>query len=256
MNVLDHISGKYHNTEDANIYYEITGNENGPVVLLLHGGFGTMEDFNAILPMLTDKYCVIGVDSRGHGKSTLGSKKLSYECLQKDIESLVKHLNIEKLYIIGLSDGGVTAYRLATYSIINIEKLVTIGSRWHLNDALLTESLFLKMTPDGWKTKFPATYTLYQKLNPEPDFNKLFSALIAMWLDKGHSGYPNEQLKHIACSLLIVRGDKDHLISRKSVAELAGLVENSMLLNIPFTGHVAFADQPEIFKISLRKFLS
>ncbi|MDB5133906.1 MAG: putative hydrolase, alpha/beta fold family [Mucilaginibacter sp.] len=256
MNAFNHIIGKFYNTGDANIYYEITGNKEGPVILLLHGGFGTIEDFNPIMPVLNEKYCVIGIDSQGHGKSSLGTKKLSYEIMQKDIQSLLQHLNIQKLSIIGFSDGGITTYRLAVFNPLNIEKMVTIGSRWHVNDALRSEELFLKLTPESWKNKFPEMVTLYQKLNPEPDFDHLFSEVIGMWLDKGKSGYPNEQLKQLACPLLIVRGDQDHLISGKSVADLAGLVKNSMLLSIPFAGHAAFKDQPEIFKISLQLFLN
>jgi pimeloyl-ACP methyl ester carboxylesterase len=256
MNAFNHAIGKFYNTGDANIYYEITGNREGPVILLLHGGFGTIEDFNSILSMLNEKYCVIGVDSRGHGKSSLGTQKLSYEIMQNDVQSLLQHLDIRKLSIIGFSDGGITAYRLAAFSILNIEKLVTIGSRWHVNDALRSEELFLKLTPESWENKFPETVTLYQKLNSEPDFDHLFSEVIGTWLDKGESGYPNEQLKQLACPLLIVRGDQDHLISGKSVAELAGLVKNAMLLSIPFAGHAAFKDQPEIFKILLQQFLN
>jgi len=255
MNIFNHQVGKYHQIDGADIYYEITGQSGAPIILLLHGGFGSMEDFNSVIPILTEKYNVIGVDSRGHGKSTTGGKKLTYERLQKDVESLLLKLDIKNPIIIGLSDGGITAYRLAASGVFKIEKLVTVGSRWHINDALITEDLFLKISAESWKKKFPGTFTLYQKLNPEPDFDRLFSSLIAMWLDMGNSGYLNEQLKNLTCDLLIVRGDQDHLLSRKSAANLAGLVENSMLLNIPFAGHVTFADQPEIFSISLGEFL-
>jgi pimeloyl-ACP methyl ester carboxylesterase len=154
-----------------------------------------------------------------------------------------------------LSDGGIAAYRLAAFSTLNIEKLVTIGSRWHVNDALLIKGILLKVTPESWKKKFPEMYNLYQRLNPEPDFDRLMQALVVMWLDQSAAGYPNEQLKQWTNPMLITRGDKDRLTSGKSAADLAGLLKNAMLLNIPFAGHVAFNDQPEIFKIALQQFL-
>ena len=255
MSAFDHTSGKYYNIEGADIYYEIKGSKTGPVILLLHGGCGSMEDFGPMMPMLDKKYCIIGVDSRGHGKSTMGNKKLTYERLQKDVEGVLRYLDIKKLTIVGLSDGGITAYRLAVFSSLHIERLITMGARWHMNDAILIKGVLLKITPESWREKFPEMYTAYQKLNPEPNFNELMQALLAMWLDEGESGYPNEQLKQLACSLLIVRGDKDNLLSRKSAAGLADLLKNAVLLNIPFAGHVAFVDQPEIFKISLQQFL-
>jgi pimeloyl-ACP methyl ester carboxylesterase len=81
--------------------------------LLLRGGFGNLEDFNTIISLASDAYRIIGIDSRGQEKSTLGNTILSYELLQSDIESLLKHLSIDELNIIGISYGGIVAYRLA-----------------------------------------------------------------------------------------------------------------------------------------------
>jgi pimeloyl-ACP methyl ester carboxylesterase len=256
MKIFDHISGEYLNIDDAMIYYEILGQQNCPVLLLLHGGFGTIEDFNPILLNLHKEYKIIGIDSRGHGKSTLGSKILSYEQIQKDIECILAHLKINSLSIMGFSDGGIVGYRLALLKSLNIEKLVTIGSDWHFKNTESAKEIFLKITGESWRKKFPATYDAYQKLNPQPDFDCLTKAIIKMWLDSESSGYPNEAVKNIFCPLLIVRGDDDHLLSREAVVELSGLVKHSSLLNIPFAGHVVFNDQKDIFTTSLNQFLN
>jgi pimeloyl-ACP methyl ester carboxylesterase len=52
MKTFHHDSGEYLDIDGARIYYEITGNENSPALLVLHGGFGNIEDFNTILPGL------------------------------------------------------------------------------------------------------------------------------------------------------------------------------------------------------------
>jgi pimeloyl-ACP methyl ester carboxylesterase len=255
MKNFDHNSGAYLECNGAKIYYEFTGNENRPVLLLLHGGFGTIEDFNAILPDLNQQFKIIGIDSRGHGKSTLNSTTLTYERIQKDVELILAHLGINKLSIIGFSDGGIVAYRLASMTSLHIEKLVTIGAYWHLKNAESIKEVFLKITSESWRKKFPGTYDTYQKLNPTPDFDFFTQSIIKMWLDSTSSGYPNEAVKNIFCPLLIVRGDDDHLLLRDAAVELSGLIKNSYLLNIPFAGHVAFEDQKEIFRISLNEFL-
>ncbi len=257
MKLFDHISGTHFILKDgAKLYYEIIGQEGDPVILFLHGGFGSIEDFKPLLSMLNKRYRVIGVDSRSHGKSTSGSEELTYECIQKDIESLLHFLSVTTLTIIGFSDGGIVAHRLGAFTSLSIEKMVAIGSTWHTRDLLQTENLFKKITPESWKEKFPETYTLYQKNNPEPDFDKLVSAAKNMWLDKRTSGHPNEHVDKITCPLLIVRGDKDHLTSRRSHSDLADLVKGSMYLNIPFAGHVPYLDQPDIFSIALKQFLN
>ncbi len=256
MRTFNHNSGEYLETDGARIYFEITGNESGPALLVLHGGLGSLEDFNTVLPDLQREFKVIGIDSRGQGKSTLGSKELTYQQIQNDVERVLEHLNVQVLSIIGFSDGGIVAYRLAALTSLKVEKLVTIGSRWHLKNAEATREIFLRISGDSWRQRFPAMVEAYERLNPEPDFDLLIQCVVKMWLDANASGYPNEAVKNISCPLLIVRGDDDHLVSREAVVELSALVKNSRLLNIPFAGHLAFAEQKEIFMTSLNQFLT
>ena len=158
MKNFDHNSGEYLEIDDAKIYYEITGNKDRPVLLLLHGAFGNIEDFNTILPDLVNEFKIIGIDSRGQGKSTLGSKTLSYEQIQKDVECILAYLQVDTLSVIGFSDGGIAAYRLASLTSLNIEKLVTIGSDWHFKNTESMREIYLKITGESWRKKFPATY--------------------------------------------------------------------------------------------------
>jgi len=255
MKTLDHNSGCHIDIDGAKIYYEIAGGENDPVLLFLHGGFGSLEDGNSFLTRLQGNFRIIGIDSQGQGASTLGQQNLSYERLQKNVEQILARLNIDTLSVIGFSDGGIVGYRLASLSGLNIKKLVTIGSRWSFKNAELTKDILRRVTAESWRKKFPDTYEKYCKLNPEPDFDRLVRSIVRMWLDSDSSGYPNEAVKNIACPLLILRGDDDHLIPREFVFELSELVKRSMLLNIPFAGHAAFLDQEEIFNLTLNRFL-
>ena len=255
MKTLHHRSGNHLDSDGARIYYEVAGNPQGSPLLVLHGGFGSMEDFNRFLPDLHREFQLIGIDSRGQGKSTLGPGPLTYEQIQKDVQRVLAHLNIQSLSIIGFSDGGITAYRLACLTSLKLEKLVTIGARWHLKNTVPVRDILSKVTADSWRNKFSSTVDSYQKLNPEPDFDRLAPAIVRMWLDPDASGYPNEAVKNISCPLLMVRGDEDHLLRIEAVAELSNLVKNSKLLNIPFAGHAAFEDQKEIFMLGLNHFL-
>jgi pimeloyl-ACP methyl ester carboxylesterase len=255
MKTLGHNSGRHIEIDGAKIYYEITGDEGDPVLLFLHGGFGSLEDGNSFLSQLQGSFRIIGVDSQGQGSSTLGRQNLSYERLQKNVEQILARLNIDALSVIGFSDGGIVGYRLASLSGLSIKKLVTIGSRWSYKNAEATKDILGRVTAESWRKRFPGDYEKYCKLNPEPDFDRLFKSVVRMWLDSDSSGYPNEAVKNIACPLLIVRGDNDHLIPREVVFELSGLVKSSTLLNIPFAGHAAHLDQEKIFNFVLNRFL-
>ncbi len=131
MKVFDHASGHTLKVRDAEIYYEEHGNAVDPVLLFLHGALGNMEDFNGIISEIpANKFRIVGIDNRGHGKSTLGTDELSYKLLQEEVEAVLKHLNIRRITVVGFSNGGTIAYRLAAFSNLDVEQLITMGAPW------------------------------------------------------------------------------------------------------------------------------
>lgn len=252
---FNHQTGTHLEIDGARIYYEDSGERERPALLFLHGGMCNIEEFNPILPDLENRFRIIGIDSRGQGKSTLGTHQLTYAQLQNDVEQVLRHLDIRSVSIIGFSDGGITALRLAASSSLNLEKLVVIGTDWHSKNLVALREMFLKISGESWRTKFPDSYNTYQSLNPEPNFDETVERVVQMWLDDSAASYPNETVQNISCPLLIVRGDDDHLLPLEAAVELAHMVKNSHLLNIPFAGHSAFEDEPEIFGRSLHTFL-
>jgi pimeloyl-ACP methyl ester carboxylesterase len=256
MSLFDHHSGAWLDVDDgACLYYEITGNPQGPALLMLHGGFGSIVDFNGLLPLLDSRYRIIGIDSRGHGRSTLGTARLSYEQLSRDLELVLEHLQIDTLSIIGFSDGGITAYRFAAATSRTILKLVTIGADWVLKLSDPVIPLLSKMNAQTWREQSPAALAAYQSRNPEPDYDRYVEATLAMWLSHSPLDYPGEKVRDIRCPTMIVRGDEDHLFPAVKAVELRERIEHAVLFNIPYASHTAFADRPELFMAGLRLFL-
>lgn len=256
MNVFNHQDGQFLEIDGASIYFEIQGNDAGSVIVLLHGGFGTIEEFNPVTPYLSKDYRLIGIDSRGHGKSTLGAGSLTYKRIQDDVEAVIRHLGINDVIIVGHSDGGIAALRLAAENRIKIKRLITIGAHWTLKANDPTRKVYADITANNWHTMFPASYDRYMTLNPTPEFDALSKALVDLWLDSSNRGYPNESVRHIRCPLLVVRGDDDMLVSRMNAVELADQVPDARLMNIPFAGHSAHEDKPEVFISSLNEFIN
>lgn len=242
---FDHVSGSTLDADGAAIYYETQGDPKDPVLLLLHGGLGNIEDFNGILPLLRGRFRIVGIDSRGHGRSTLGSQPLTYASLQHDAERVIARLAPDRLSILGFSDGGIVAYRLAATQALHIERIATIGAHWELPPGDPTRELLSGVTAERWRSLFPNSYRRYQQLNPAPGFDALVRAVRRMWLDDGATGYPDDAVDGIACKLLAIRGEDDHLLSAQSVASLAERVNGARVSNIPFAGHAAHEDQPE-----------
>jgi pimeloyl-ACP methyl ester carboxylesterase len=256
MTAFDHQTGSAIHVDGADIYFEVAGNEHGPPLLLLHGGLGTIEDFNPLLPYeLSEEYRLVGVDSRGHGKSTLGSAPLTYERLERDVIVVLRHLGIEATAILGFSDGGVIGYRLMASGAINVSKLATIGAGHELRADDPVRPVLSRVTAESWLNRFPGTDELYRRLNPEPDFGRLVTAVVQMWLDTSPKGYPGDAIDRLTGALLVIRGDEDHLFSRRSAADLADRVKGAALAVIPFAGHAAHVDRPRMVAESLTEFL-
>ena len=83
MATFTHHNGAFFSDKGANIYYEEAGNSSGEPVLFLHGGFGTLEDFEPIIGDFLSDFRVLAIDGRGQGKSTLGNEKLSYQLMAR-----------------------------------------------------------------------------------------------------------------------------------------------------------------------------
>ncbi len=98
------------------IRYIDVGPRDGEPVVLIHGGFGSIEwhwGESGVIDALDDDYRVIALDCRGHGKS---DKPLDPEMygneMVDDVVRLLDHLKIDKAHIVGYSLGGRIAYKL------------------------------------------------------------------------------------------------------------------------------------------------
>lgn len=255
MRIFNHNSGQYFEVDEAKIYFEEIGNKKKPVLLMLHGGFENIEALNPITPYLSRDFRIIGIDSRGHGKSTLGNRKLTYEQMQLDVEAILKQLEINAVSIIGFSDGGIIAYRIAASKRVKVTKLITMGASWSEKDVTKAEPMLNSITTEKAKEIFSKDFESYQRLNPESDFNRFTQSVVAMWLDRTETGHPNESVKNITAKTLLIRGDNDFLVSLESLAELKGKINESSLMNVPSAEHVVYEKQPQIIEIIVKQFL-
>jgi len=250
-----HKSETFIEIDSAKIYYEEIGNPKKQPLIFLHGGFGNIEDYNGIIPLLQNEYRIIGVDSRGQGKSTLGNKELTYAQIERDIKIIIEKLNLINPVIVGFSDGGISALRLACFNKLKIDKLIIIASSWHTKSLENSKKFLESITAEKWKERFPKTFEKYQSLNPEPNFDNLTKAIVKMWIDENDTGHPDENVENINCPTLIIRGDNDHLINKHSTFELSEFIKDANLANIPFCGHEVYIEQKNILMEIINQFL-
>ena len=251
MNSFDHQSGQSFEINDARIYIEESGNITGHPVLYLPGGFGSIAEFNGVLSNLPDHpngLRFIGIDSRGHGKSTMGNRKLSYAQLEQDVLAVIAQLHLNEVSLVGYSDGGIVAMRLAASGQCKVRRLLTIGSHWHLAGDDPVREEFKQITPGSWRAEFPQTYDEYMSLNPQPDFERFTQDILGMWLDTDpETGYPGELVRQIASEMLIVLGADDPYLTRESMEALVSRVASAKLIMVADEGHGVHDDQRRAF---------
>jgi pimeloyl-ACP methyl ester carboxylesterase len=102
----------YASVNGLDIYYEIHGNGGAPLIVL-PGGFMTVQAIGALVPELAATRQVIGVELQGHGHTADIDRPLRYEMLADDIAALMEHLKIAQADFFGYSLGGGVALRLA-----------------------------------------------------------------------------------------------------------------------------------------------
>ena len=94
----------YVDHDGARIWYGTAGE--GEPVMLLHGGMESSLSWgNQVPALIKTNHEVILIDSRGHGRSTLGPYPLSYERMQSDVLAVMDALHLKKASFVGWSDG-------------------------------------------------------------------------------------------------------------------------------------------------------
>ncbi len=82
----------------------------GPPLVLLHPGVGDSRIWDPVLPALAKKYRVIRYDARGFGQSPAPTVKHS---LLRDLAAVLDHYGLDRVAIVGCSQGGASALGLA-----------------------------------------------------------------------------------------------------------------------------------------------
>lgn len=97
----------------------------GDPIIILHGLFGMLDNWQTIAKKLAEDYMVILVDQRDHGKSD-HTAEFNYKVLSEDLRDFLEENWIHETVIIGHSMGGKTALQFAADNPDMIEKLIVV----------------------------------------------------------------------------------------------------------------------------------
>ncbi|MEI7555805.1 alpha/beta hydrolase [Candidatus Chlorohelix sp.] len=244
---------------DLKIYYELNGAEEAEPLLLLNGAFGLIDfssDWGKHFEVFARHYRLIAYEHRGHGRTDNPSQKFSgYSELADDAAGLLKYLGIKKAHVVGFSDGGITALKLAALYPDLVDTLAAIGVNYRNTPEIL--ATMQKLSGDYIEQNFKewAATLERQYAHREPGYwKKLSTQMTAMWLDD--SGYPTEvEMRAMKLPALLMTGQRDPFGTVEQVVEMHRFIEGSELCILPGVAHAVPQQRPELTSLIVLDFL-
>jgi pimeloyl-ACP methyl ester carboxylesterase len=235
-------AGRYYDVRGIKIYCEVYGK--GKPLLMIHGNGGDISAFYKNIPYFSQKYMVIAVDSRAHGKSVDPRDSLSFEMMADDFAGLLDAMHIDSSYVIGWSDGGINALLLAMRHPDKVIKLAATGANLTPDSAAFAPGVWRDELKDYNFGKDKPRTTAEEKNN--------WKIFMLDWLQPN---IPFNALKQIKCPALIIAGDHD-LISLRHTVLIYQNIPHAYLWIVPNSPHGTLQAHPDEFNKQVDDFFS
>lgn len=233
-------NGKYLTIQGTKMYYEEYGK--GSPLLLIHGGFGSIVDFEKVIPIFSKNYKVIIADAPGLGRSEYSNNPLSYQLLADYNSEIIDKLKLDSLYVIGWSDGAITGLILAKNRPDKVKKLIISGANYKIEGFKNIEEAKNWTTTNWIEQNWPHWIKYYQNLSTK-DWKRYVNEVKQMWFKEQY--FPKTDLQAIKIPTLVVYGDNDMYTLEHGI-EIHNAIKNSQFSVIPNCSHEVFADKPEL----------
>ena len=242
----------------------------GDPIVILHGLFGMLDNWQTIAKKLAEDYMVILVDQRDHGKSK-HTDAFNYQLLAADLNEFLEENWIHSCHIIGHSMGGKTAMQFAAQHPDMIEKLIVvdIGTRAYEPGHNLVFKALLEVPIDEVKTrgeveeiisKYIDEVRVRQFIMKNLKRKKEGGFRWKMNLNLLHKEYLNilaalETEDTIVVDTLFIYGSKSYYVKPSEIDEIKSIFPNSKFSEVE-AGHWIHAEKPDELLSLVKVFLS
>jgi N-formylmaleamate deformylase len=245
----------YFVSRGTKLHYYLSGGDKLPLVLM-HGISDDGLCWTPVAEALAEKYDVIMVDLRGHGRSDPPDQGYDYETMATEVAGLIEGLSLENPVVMGHSLGAMTSLTLAALSPdlpraliledppafwragpLSKEELDVRAEMcaWFYDVKRMTRDELLESVRSenpGWSEA---------ELGPWADAKHRFSLKITQMLDPQGTVPTNfpDLLKQITCPVLLITADPERgaILTDEDVAELQNSVPHLKRVHISGAGH-------------------
>ncbi|MGE0682720.1 MAG: alpha/beta fold hydrolase [Candidatus Binatia bacterium] len=251
------------------LHFEQSGQ--GHPLLILHGLFGSLENWRTLSKIFSRSFHVFALDQRNHGRSP-HSVEFTYQAMADDLHEFMEEQELSSAYMLGHSMGGKTAMLFALTFPDLVDKLVVVDiapKAYPRDHDDIFDALFsLDLTTI--KTRQEADTALAKKIpdlalrqfllkNLERTEADAFQWRIA--LNEIHQGY-SEMIKAFAWNsqsfsqpTLFIRGAHSGYIKDSDKPAIKALFPHARTATIANAGHWVHAEAPQEFTRAVLDFL-
>jgi pimeloyl-ACP methyl ester carboxylesterase len=237
-----------------NLLVEQYGIGNGPAVVLMHHGLGSIKAWRGQIPALVGAgYRVVAYDRWGYGGSD-ARPALDLPTFATDVcdlHSLIDQLGIKRSALVGHSDGGTLALYFAAQVPQLVSCLVAIAAHVYVE---------LKMEPGilGVQQAFDNDERFRNGLRLA--HGDKYEAVFHNWFEGWHRDEfltwdMRLVLKRINCPALIVQGEEDEHATPQHALDIAAAIPGAQAWIIPHAAHMLPLEDADIFNPELLQFL-
>jgi esterase len=253
------------------LFYRKTG-ETGTPIIILHGIFGSSDNWLTISKMLAENHQVFMLDQRNHGQSPR-SNELNYEVMAEDLKEFIVDNKLENAILIGHSMGGKTVMQFAMNYPDLFSKMIVVDIApkfYPVHHSMILQGLAsidlksLKSRTEAnelmkrFEESEGVRQFLLKNLWRNPEKNNEFDwriniPVIAKNIDIIGHELSNERTTEKP--VLFIKGSESHYIKPDDERKIWELFPNYELVTIEEAGHWVQADKPKEFVEAVLRFL-
>ncbi|MFO7881771.1 MAG: alpha/beta hydrolase [Kosmotogaceae bacterium] len=254
------------------IYYEIYGDEQKPVLIILNGIMMSTLSWKDFIDKFTKFFRLVLVDFRDQGQSDYMEEQYDIKIHSNDLNELVEKLELSRVNILGLSYGGQVAEIFAIHHPEKVQSLVLANTVGRINSYLSELGEAWKEaadTKDGekfFKLAIPFIYSDHFYNNNldwlkkrQKTFKKLLTERWFEGFKRLASSNPDfdviNEVHKINAPTLLLASDKDIITPLEEVDELHKRIPENEYIIIKNAGHASVLEKPEEFITAVTGFV-
>ncbi|MBM3957922.1 MAG: alpha/beta hydrolase, partial [Gemmatimonadetes bacterium] len=213
----------------------------------------------AQVPALAGAHRVVTMDSRGHGRTTLGSAGLSYRRMARDAYLLLEELGTGPAYVVGWSDGGCTALYMALLYPESVAGIALIGTSYNTGNYSERSLRLMESLLRPGSAGLLAARAAWSAAAPEPRrWGQFAGEMRRMW--RNEPDLTPGDLGHVTVPALVIGCDRDEFLAwpgdpLKVFRETAQAVPRAEMRVIPGGTHTVLVRRPAELNAALLEFL-